>query len=123
MDAALRKEIVAKLGAAFGGARDVTPADDQPLHVLIEPLELPSDWTPSTTRALTVWEGWPESRPAFFIDHGVRGPDGEPPRSNSDHYLLGETWRGFSFNFPWKGDNAVLAVQCWLTRFDKERPS
>ena len=122
MDAALRAEIVAKLAAAFGGARDVTPDGEQPLHVLLEPLELADGWTPKPTRALTVWRDWPGSRPEFYIDGGVRGPDGEPPRSNSDRYLLGETWRQFSFNFPWKGDDPVLVVQRWLTRFDKERP-
>jgi hypothetical protein len=123
MDAVLREEIVAKLGAAFGGARDVTPAAGQPLHVLLEPLDLPSDWTPSTTRALTVWEGWPNNRPAFYIDQSVRGPDGQPPRNPSPTYLVGETWNSFSFQFPWSGDDPVLAVQRWLTRFDKERPS
>ena len=121
MDAALRAEIVAKLGAAFGGARDVTPAEGQPLHVLLEPLEIADDWTPKPTRALTIWRDWPSGRPEFYIDHGVRGPDGEPPRSNNDRLVLGEMWRQFSFNFTSTGDDPVLAVQRWLTRFDKER--
>jgi hypothetical protein len=121
MDAGQRSEIVAKLSAAFGGARDVTPGEGQPLHVLLANLEMPSGWTPSPTRALTVWGAWPSGRPDFYIDHGVRGPDGQPPRSNSDAYLLGETWRAFSFQFPWRGDDPVLAVQKWLTRFDRER--
>ncbi len=122
METALREEIVAKLGAAFGGARDVTPAEGQPLHVLLEPVELPSNWTPSSTRALTVWSDWPNSRPAFYIDQTVRGPDGQPPKNPSATYLIGETWHAFSFGFDWKGDDPVLAVQRWLTRFDKERP-
>jgi hypothetical protein len=121
MDAALRAEIVARLGAAFGGARDVTPAEGQPLHVFLETLGLPSNWTPRTTRALTIWNDWPNSRPTFYIDPGVRGPGGQPPRNPSDAYLLGETWRTFSFQFLWKGDDPVRAVQFWLTRFDKER--
>jgi hypothetical protein len=36
-------------------------------------------------------------------------------------YLLGEPWRAFSFQFPWSGNDPVLAVQKWLTRFDRER--
>lgn len=122
MDAALREEIVAKLGAAFGGARDVTPAEGQPLHVLLEPLELADGWIPKPTRALTIWNGWPGSRPEFYVDPAVRGPDGQPPRNPNDRLILGEQWRTFSFQFPWKGDDPVLAVQRWLTRFDKERP-
>jgi hypothetical protein len=122
MDEAVREEIVAKLDAAFGGARDVTPGEGQPLHVLLERLELPEPWTPSPTRALTIWGSWPAGRPDFFIDYGVRGADGEPPRSHSDAYHLGESWRAFSFQFPWSGSDPVLAVQRWLTRFDKELP-
>lgn len=121
MDATQTQEIVAKLGAAFGGARDVTPAQGQALHALLEQLELPSGWTPNPTRALTVWAAWPDGRPDFYIDHAVCGPDGQPPRSNSDAYLVGETWRAFSFQFPWSGEDPVLAVQKWLTRFDRER--
>lgn len=120
MDAERRQEIVAKLGAAFGGARDVTPAPGQPLHVVLEQLELPSGWTPNPTQALTVWAAWPAGRPDFYIDHALRGQDDQPPRSNSDTYLLGATWRAFSFQFPWSGDDPVLAVQKWLTRFDRQ---
>jgi hypothetical protein len=121
MDAAKREKMVDQLGAAFGGARDVTPAAGQPLHVLLDGLTLPRGWTPNPVRALTVWASWPGGRPDFYIEHSARGPDGEPPRSNSDAYLLGETWRAFSFQFAWNGDDPVLAVQRWLTRFDKER--
>ena len=59
MEPALREEIVAKLGVAFGGARDVTPDPGQPLHVVLDALELPSGWEPNPTRALTVWDAWP----------------------------------------------------------------
>lgn len=122
MDAALREAIVAKLGAAFGGARDVTPAEGQPLHVELASLELPSGWTPNPTRALTIWNDWPTSRPAYYVEPSVRGPNGEVRQNPSDSYLLGETWRTFSFSFPWKGDDPVLAVERWITLFDNERP-
>jgi hypothetical protein len=122
MDVATREEIVFGLDAAFGRARDVTPAPGQPLHILLARLELPEPWEPSPTRALTIWASWPGGRPDFFIDYAVRGADGEPPRSHSDAFHLGEAWRAFSFQFPWSGDDPVLAVQRWLTRFDKELP-
>ena len=122
MDAAEREQITAKLGAAFGGARDVTPVETQPLHVLLESLDLPSEWTPNPTRVLTIWDGWPANKPAFYVEPSVSGPNGRVPQNPSDTYLLGETWRTFSFSFPWSGDDPVAAVQRWLTIFDKERP-
>jgi hypothetical protein len=122
MDAALRQDIVEELGAAFGGVEDVTPAGEQPLHVLLTAVELPGPWQPSLTRAVTIWRNWPRERPEFYIDYAVVDDQAQPPRSSSDAYVLGETWRGFSFAFPWNGDSPVLAVQRWLTRFDTERP-
>jgi hypothetical protein len=116
-----RETIVAQLSTAFGGATDVTPADGQSLHVLFSTLELPAPWTPSPTRALSIWEGWPNERPRFVVDEHVVGEDGEPPRSSDPVYLIGEPWRQFSFSFDWKGDDPVHAIQRWLTRFVKER--
>lgn len=116
-----REDIIARLSTAFGGAQDVTPATDQPLHVLLPQLELPDPWRPSSTRALAVWRNWPAERPQFVIDEGVVGENGEPPRSNDLVYLLGEGWRSFSFSFSWKGDDPVQAVQMWMTRFVVER--
>lgn len=106
---------------AFGAAVDVTPADGQAAHILLPSIELPEPWTPSPTRALTVWQEWPTSRPQFVIDEGVVGENGQPPRSHHSVYLLGESWRGFSFDFPWSGDDPVRAVQLWLARFTAER--
>lgn len=120
MDATQRETIVAQLATAFGSAQDITPADGQPLHVLLPTLELPAPWAPSTTRALTVWEGWPNERPRFVVDDHVVGNGGEPPRSSEPVYLIGQTWRQFSFSFDWKGDDPVHAIQRWLTRFVKE---
>jgi hypothetical protein len=122
VDAAQRQEIIDKLGAAFSGAEDVTPADGQPLHVLLTAVELSEPWKPSETRALTIWRNWPSERPEFYIDYAVLDDQEQPPRSSSETYLLGETWRAFSFQFPWNGDDPVLVVQRWLTRFDTERP-
>jgi hypothetical protein len=121
-DGELRQEIVTKLGAAFGGACDVTLADNQPPHVLLAALELPSGWTPNPTRALTIWDGWPGARPTFYVEPTIQGPNGRVPQNPSDAFLLGETWRTFSFSFAWNGDDAVRAIQLWLTIFDKERP-
>jgi len=116
-----RKLLVRRLAVAFGEAVDVTPAPDQAPHVLLPSIELPEPWKPSPTRALTVWEGWPGNRPRFVIDWNVVGEHGEPPRSNSQAYLLGTNWREFSFTFPWSGNDPVRAVQLWLARFTKER--
>jgi hypothetical protein len=121
MEAGERSDIVSRLSTAFGGAQDVTPAVDQPLHVLLPQLELPDPWKPSPTRALAMWPNWPAERPQFVIDERVVGENGEPPRSSNLVYLLGEGWRSFSFSFGWKGDDPVRVVQMWLTRFVVER--
>ncbi len=113
--------IVERLVRAFGAASDVTPAVGQPLHVVMPALALPEPWTPSPARALTIWVGWPGARPKFYIDQQVVGERGEPPRSNSLEYHLGEPWRQFSYSFPWVGDDPVRAVQMWMTRFVRER--
>jgi hypothetical protein len=113
-------DIVAALASAFGGAEDVTPAPGQPLHVLLPRVELPEPWSPSPTRALTVWRNWPAERPEFVIDVAGVGEKGEPPRSNGTSYLLGEAWRNLSYSFEWKGNDPVLTVQLWLTRFAAE---
>jgi hypothetical protein len=121
MEDSVRTDIISRLFTAFGGAKDVTPAQDQPLHVLLPTLELPDPWTPSPTRGLSVWRNWPNERPEFAIDETVTGENNEPPRSNSSAYLLGETWRNYSFSFPWAGDDPVRAIQQWLNRFAVER--
>ncbi len=119
MDAELRKQVADRLAAAFGNAQDVTPALGQPLYVLLAELELPAPWTPSPTRALTVWDGWPDNRPAFYIDATVTGETRQPPRNPNPTYLLGETWNAFSFSFRWNGNDPVRAIQTWLTRFEE----
>jgi hypothetical protein len=121
MDDEQRAAIVQRLTAVFGEARDVTPAPGQPLHVLLPEIALPEPWTPSPTRALTIWGAWPQGRPDFYIDAGVTGEAGSPPRNPNPVYLLGETWNGFSFAFGWAGDDPVRAVRTWLTRFEVER--
>ena len=120
MDAAEREALVNRLALAFGDAKDVTPAEVQPLHVLLRAVDLPEPWKPATTRVLTIWTDWPSVRPQFLIDESVVGEGGEPPRSNSSIYAVGETWRGFSFEFPWSGDDPVHAVQLWMARFTAE---
>jgi hypothetical protein len=110
-------ELIARLERAFGSATDVTPAEGGVLHVLLSKLHLPDPWTPTTTRAITIWENWPIERPRFLVDPEVTGDGGEPPRSNDLVYVAGESWRQFSFQFPWKGNDPVLAVQNWLERF------
>lgn len=121
MEDADRDEIVSNLGQAFGRAEDVTPAPGQPLHVLLPELDLPDPWMPSPTRALAIFANWPSERPQFVIDEAVVGEDGEPPRSHSQAYHLGGSWRAFSFTFPWSCSDPVRAVQLWMTRFVKER--
>ena len=120
MEDAAREALVAQLAETFGAAVDVTPAPDQPLHVLLPAVDLPSPWRPAQTRVLTIWNGWPTTRPDFYIDMTVVGEAGAPPRSCSEAYLLGQTWRAFSFTFDWTGDDPVLAIQRWLTRFTRE---
>jgi hypothetical protein len=121
MDSAQREALVERLALAFGDARDVTPADDQPAHILLPELDLPAPWTPSPTRALTIWTNWPQESPQFMVDEAVVGEGGDPPRSHHEVYAVGETWRGFSFTFAWAGDDPVRAVQMWMERFAVER--
>ena len=117
MDAQARAQIVSALATAFGDAQDLTPAPEQPLHVVLTRLELPEPWKPSPTRALTIWRDWPSERPEFAIDQGVVGEVDEPPLKSSAVLHLGETWRAPSFTFPWNGNDPVIAVQLWLGRF------
>jgi hypothetical protein len=121
MDAVEREGLVEQLALAFGAALDVTPADGQPPHILLPTLELPEPWTPSPTRALTIWENWPTHRPQFVIEEDVVGEGGEPPRSHHSIYAVGRSWRAFSFNFAWSGDDPVRVIQMWLARFTAER--
>jgi hypothetical protein len=120
MDFAARATIVADLAAAFGQAADVSPDPAQPLHVLLPTLSLPSLWQPNPTRAIVRFTQWSDCRPEFFIDAGVRTAAGQPPRSSSAAYVIGEHWLQFSFAFPWPPAapiSSVRAVQMWLTRF------
>ena len=110
-----------RLALAFGDARDVTPVDGQPAHILLPKISLPAPWKPSRARALTIWGKWPHERPQFLVDEKVVGERGEPPRSHHPVYAVGETWRGFSFTFPWVGADPVRAVQLWMERFVVER--
>ena len=64
---------------------------------------------------------WPAERPQFVIDQGVQGEQGEPPRSSEPVYLLGESWRTFSFSFSWSGQDPVRVIQLWMTRFVAEQ--
>jgi len=121
MDNVQREVLVERLALAFGDAQDVTPAADQPPHILLPKLVLPRPWKPASTRALTIWTNWPFERPQFLVDMAVVGDGGEPPRSNHDVYAVGETWRGFSFTFAWAGSDPVRAVQMWMERFTVER--
>ena len=114
---AASEDLRAVLADAFGGARDLTPAPDQPPHILLPTLELPAPWTPSPTRALTIWAGWPAQRPEFLIDPALVSDTDEPPRSNSMVLRLGQEWREFSFSFTWHGDDPVRVVKLWLHRF------
>lgn len=119
MDAETRKAIVAELADAFGDAKDATPEDGQPLHVLLPTLGIPSPWKPNPARGIVKFENWPEQKPLFWIDMAVVNGEGQPPRSNNPQLVLGETWRQFSFNLPWPIDppTATHAVLKWLTRF------
>lgn len=116
-----REALVAELAAAFGAAADVTPAEGQPLHVLLPEVELPDPWTPSPARAITVWGTTTSERPQFYIDSGVTGEDGQPPQGHSPALVAGEAWNGFSFNFTPAAGDPVRMVQQWLTRFTYQR--
>jgi len=119
MDSATRAAIVAELSAAFGGARDVSSAPDQPLCVELNAIRVPPPWRPSPAKALMCFEGWPDRRPGFWIAPEVVNDAGQPPQSSGDAYVLGGRWRAFSFQFPWNGGSGTptRVVQLWLTRF------
>lgn len=126
MAAATRKALVEELSDAFGGAMDVTPADDQPAHVLLTNLQLPSGWSPSPTQALVRFTtGWPGERPFFYISTDVVHSNGQPPRNQGGSpsslvQILGQNWREFSFPFTWPNGRrtATRAVKLWLNRFE-----
>lgn len=120
MDGVDEHPIVVELRQSFREARDVTPEGGQPLYVLLPAVDLAGPWHPSPARILLRFPGWPDQRPDFFIDHAVVNAVGEPPRSNSDQLVLGETWRQFSYGFAWppaSAPTATKAVLAWLARF------
>ncbi len=80
MDSAQREALVERLALAFGDARDATSADDQPAHILLPELDLPVPWTPSPTRALTIWTNWPQERPQFLLSSAKAASATKPPR-------------------------------------------
>jgi hypothetical protein len=118
MNAGQRAAATAALEAAFGGARDVSLNEEQPLTVVLDALRLPAPWS-SPTEALVRFADWPKSRPEFFISPDVKNAAGNAPNSNSDVVVLGRPWRQFSFSFPWDPEQAdvVESVERWLTRF------
>jgi hypothetical protein len=120
MEATERSKILGALKRAFGGAEDANPGQE-PLRVLLPRLDLPEPWQPSSTGSMVVFEGWPQTRPLFYVEETVVGEGGEPPRSNHTVLLDGVTWRGFSFAFDWSGSDPVRAVQLWMERFTAER--
>jgi hypothetical protein len=125
MDIATRNALVEELSEAFGGAKDVTPADGQPAHILLTQLQLPSGWKPSPTPALVRFTtGWPNERPFFYIAADVVHSNGHPPRNQGGNLanlvqVLGQNWREFSFPFTWPNGRraATRAVKLWLNRF------
>lgn len=124
MDIATRMAIVAELDASFGGAVDRTPSDGQPAHVLLTNMTLPHGWSPSPTRAMVVFSGWPDQRPDFYIDVSVRDSQGNPPRNSGGNLqaasnVLGMSLQAFSFPFAWPSGpkTPTRAVQLWLGRF------
>lgn len=120
MDPETRVKIVVELGGAFGGAEDVTADQNQPLHVLLTNLTLLHPWT-SPTRGLVRFTNWPTQKPDFWVDLNVVNTLGNPPRNPRIDLVLGGSWRGFSFDFPWTGtETATLAVQKWLIRFRED---
>jgi hypothetical protein len=118
MNGAERAAATAALNAAFGGARDVSLNEDQPLTVILHTLRLPAPWS-SPAEALVRFAGWPKSRPEFLISPDVKNASGNAPKSNSEVVVLGRSWRQFSFSFPWDPEQAdiVESVERWLTRF------
>jgi len=118
VDAETRKVIVAELAAAFGSATDVTPAEDQPLHVLLSNLNLLAPWQPNPTSGLARFAGWPDQRPDFWVSIEVSNGSG-PPRSSSEQLVLGKPWRQYSASITWPVEprTATRAIQLWLNRF------
>jgi hypothetical protein len=121
----MRKALVDELSEAFGGAKDVTPSDDQPAHVVLTTLQLPSGWSPSPAQALVRFTtNWPRERPFFYISTVVVHSNGQPPRNQGGNpsslvQVLGQNWREFSFPFAWPNGrpSATRAVKLWLNRF------
>jgi hypothetical protein len=119
VDSKARASIVAELAASFGEAVDVSPSEDQPLHVLLPKLSVLPPWSPSPTRGLVRFANWPDQKPDFWIDVGLNNAKNEEPRSSSQQLILGSPWRQFSAAVPWPTEpkTATRAVQLWLNRF------
>jgi hypothetical protein len=124
MENCFRQAIVDELKASFGQAVDVTPADGQPAHVLLQAVQLVAPWKSPARGLVRFTNNWPEERPEFFVALDVVDSSGTPPRNNGGSaaavvMVLGESWRQFSFNFVWPQNprTATRAVQLWLNRF------
>jgi hypothetical protein len=118
-EATERERVLTALRASFGEAEEI--GGGEPFRVRLSRLLLPDPWRPQETGAMLVFEGWPQNRPLLYVEEAVVGETGQPPRSNHAVLFDGETWRGFSFAFPWAGNDPVRAVQLWLSRFTVER--
>jgi hypothetical protein len=79
---------------------------------------LPAGCKPRTVAVLLKLVG--KNRPEIWVQSGITGPHGGPPRSCTPDLVDGESWMKFSYNFPWAWEHGlVVFVGAALRRFEK----
>lgn len=104
------------LGRTFG---EVTTVDRGETRLVRLPtVPLPTGCKPDRIQVLLTLHG--QDRPLIYVQRGITGPHGGPPRSCSDVLVEGESWIQFSYQFPWAwSDGLVMFVGTALRRFAK----
>ena len=88
--------------------------------VRVRNVALPAGCNPGSTDVLLTLSAGQEVPAGRFVKHPVVLPSGNSP-SYSATLIDGETWYGFSYNFPWSStaDPMYVFVESMITRFAK----
>ena len=98
---------------------EITTVERGETHLVRLPaVPLPSGCKPERTQVLLTLHS--QDRPLIYVQPGIIGPHGGPPRSCSDVLVEGESWMQFSYQFQWSwADGLVTFVGTALRRFAK----
>lgn len=95
----------------------------RPLRIAPVPIP-PAFWGGGHTRLLVQFdlEQHEMVRPPGFLGDEWKLPNGGAPYNANPTYLHGETWQGYSWNFPWPPALSPFeTVEAYLGRFDDQR--